>query len=174
LGQGTKPRLHLKYIRLPDHVSNSYEELIYKSQKVIVGRPRITSEHKVVFDGEAVLARGFQIVFFDLIGKWFSIGKIRDSQGRFTGYYCDIATPPRPLDDGGVELTDLFLDLWVSPELKCKVLDEEELEEALHKGWITRQPYEKAKAELAKLIKLVERGRFPPQLVRRLELELNL
>jgi predicted RNA-binding protein associated with RNAse of E/G family len=55
-------------------------------------------------------------------------------QGRHTGYYCDIVTPPRPLDDGEVEVTDLFLDLWVSPDLGYEVLDEEELECALLKG----------------------------------------
>jgi predicted RNA-binding protein associated with RNAse of E/G family len=60
------------------------------------------------------------------------------------------------LEDGGVELTDLFLD-WVSLDLRCKVLDEEELENAYSKGWVTRQLYEKAKEELKKLQKCKSR-----------------
>jgi hypothetical protein len=28
-----------------------------------------------------------------------------------------MVTPPRLSEDGGMELTDLFLDLWVSPDL---------------------------------------------------------
>jgi predicted RNA-binding protein associated with RNAse of E/G family len=58
-----------------------------------------------------VLAAGFQIAYFEFMGKWFTIGKIRDLEGRHTRYYCDIVTPPKLLDDGGVELTDLLLDL---------------------------------------------------------------
>ena len=29
------------------------------------------------------------------MGKWFAIGKIRNMQGRHTGYYCDIVTPQK-------------------------------------------------------------------------------
>lgn len=153
-------KLHLRYIRLPNQVLDIYDELIYKSRRVIVGKSQITSTHMVEFDGEVVLAPSFQIVYFELAGKWFTIGKIRNLNGEHTGYYCDIVTPPRPLEDNGVELTDLFLDLWVSPTLGFKVLDEEELETALRKDWITRQLYNKAREELEKLIKIVKQRKI--------------
>jgi predicted RNA-binding protein associated with RNAse of E/G family len=121
-----------------------------------------------------VLANGFQIFYFDLFGKWFTVGKIRNLQGIHTGYYCDIVMPPRLLDDGGVEVTDLFLDLWVSPDLKFKVLDKEELENALLRGWITKQLYNKAKEEVIKLLKIVESKKFPPYPVKHLEKKLHL
>jgi predicted RNA-binding protein associated with RNAse of E/G family len=108
------------------------------------------------------------------MGKWFTVGKIRNLQGRHTGYYCDIVTPPRLLEDGGVELVDLFLDLWVSTDLKYKVLDEGELENALRKGWVTKQFYGKAKKELKELINVVKQGKFPPYYVKRLETKLLL
>jgi predicted RNA-binding protein associated with RNAse of E/G family len=127
-----------------------------------------------VFDGKTVLASGYQIVYFEMMRKWFSVGKIRDLDGKHTGYYCDIITPPRLLIDGVVEITDLFLDLWVSPDLRYKVLDEEELEDALEKGWIARQLYERSRIELEKLVTSVKRGDFPPPLVKRLEMQLNL
>jgi len=174
LSQESAQKLHLRYIRLPNQVLDIHDDLVYKSEKVIVGKGEITSEHSVVFDGEVVLSRGFQIVYFELMGKWFTIGKIRDLQGRYTGYYCDIVTPPRLLDDGGVELTDLFLDLWVSPDLRFKVLDEEELENAFSKGWITKQLYDKAKEELEKLIHIVRQGKFPPYPIKCLEKKLNI
>jgi len=168
------PKLHLRYIRLPDQVLDIYDDLIYKSERVIVGKSQITSAHSVTFDGEAVLAPGFQIVYFELMGRWFTVGKIRDLRGRHTGYYCDIVTPPKLLDDGGVELIDLFLDLWVSPDLRFKVLDEEELESVFVKGWITKRLYDMAKTELRKLITLVEKGSFPPYSVKYLEKRLCL
>jgi predicted RNA-binding protein associated with RNAse of E/G family len=167
-------RLHLRYIRLPNRVLDVYDELIYKSARVIVAKSRITSEHSVTFHGETVLAPGFQIIYFELMKKWFTVGKIRDLHGTHTGYYCDIVTPPRLLEDGGVELTDLFLDLWVSPDLRYKVLDEEELENAFDEGWIARQLYERAKKELMRLINIVKLGKFPPYHVKYLENKLRL
>ena len=151
-----------------------YDDLIYWSNRVIVGRSRIVSSHAVIFDGKTVLRRGFHIVHFDLIGKWFTVGKIGDLHGRHTGYYCDIVTPPQLLEDGGVELTDLFLDLWVSPDLRYKVPDEEELEDAFRRGWIEQELYERSRKELSKLIDLVEKGGFPPYHVRTLENRLGL
>lgn len=172
--QKISPKLHLRYIRLPNQILNIYDDLVYKSDRVIVGKSEITSTHSVLFKGETVLARGFQIVYFELMGKWFTVGKIRDLRGRHTGYYCDIVTPPKLLDDGGVELTDLLLDLWVSPDLRFEVLDEEELENASRKGWITKQQYYKAKEELAKLVNVVKQGRFPPSHVKFLEKKLKI
>jgi len=53
------PELHLRYIRLPSQVLNLYDELIYKSEKVVIGKSVITSTHSVIFDGETVLTSGF-------------------------------------------------------------------------------------------------------------------
>jgi len=150
-----------------------YDDLVYRSKSVVVGRAQIVSPHSVVFDSEVVLAAGFQIVYFELAGKWFTVGKIRDLHEKHTGYYCDIATPPRFLDDS-VEQTDLFLDLWVSSDLRYKVLDEEEFEDAYKKGWITQRLYQKAKNELKKLVSTVEADDFPPRLVKSLEARLHL
>jgi hypothetical protein len=141
---------------------------------VIVNRGRVSSAHRVVFDGDLVLAPGYQMIYFELMEEWFGVGKVRNLRGEHTGYYCDIVTPPRLLEDGGVELTDLFLDLWVSPDLRYKVLDEEELEDAFSKGWITERLHKKAKEELRKLVARVEQRRFPPQNVKYLIKKLNL
>jgi len=94
--------------------------------------------------------------------------------GKHTGYYCDIVMTSRLLDDGRVEITDLFLDLWISPNLRYRILDEEELEEAFEKGWVNKQLYDKAKEELEKLVSIVCRGSFPPRDVRHLETKLRL
>jgi GrpB-like predicted nucleotidyltransferase (UPF0157 family)/predicted RNA-binding protein associated with RNAse of E/G family len=168
------PRLHLRYLRLPAQVLEMYDELVFKSKRVIAGRSQVTSTHSIMFDGKTVLKAGFPITYFELTGKWFNVVKVRNLRGRHTGYYCDIATPPKLLKDGSVELTDLFLDLWVSPDLKYKVLDEEELEDALKNGWISKGLYETAKRELQKLVAMVEKRKFPPQLIRRLEDKLRL
>jgi len=172
--QKSSKKIHLRYVRLPDHVMDLYDVSIYRSKRTIVSRSQVTSAHSVVFDGKVVLAPGFQIVYFELMGKWFTVGKIRDLNGRHTGYYCDIVTPPRLLKDDGIELTDLFLDLWVSRDLRYKALDEDELENAFRKRWISRRLYDKAKEQLKELIDAVERGSFPPYQVKYLERKLSL
>jgi predicted RNA-binding protein associated with RNAse of E/G family len=149
------------------------DELVYRSDKVIVGKAEVSSENSVVFDGETVLAPDFKIVYFDIFGRWFAVDKVWNLQGEHTGYYCDIVMPPR-LKGDWLELTDLFLDLWVSPDLRYRILDEDELEDALRKGWIEKEIYDKAREELQKLIGLVESKRFPPLLVKNLERKLGL
>ena len=167
-------RFHLRYVRLPDNVLDLHDELVYRSKEIIVGKSQIRSAHSVVFDEKTVLTSGYEIVYFEIMRKWFSVGKIRDLDGKHTGYYCDIITPPRLLEHSAVEITDLFLDLWVSPDLRYKVLDEEELEDALEKGWITKPLYQKSRIELEKLVNSVKRGDFPPPLVKYLEIQLSL
>jgi len=174
LPSSSSKKIHLRYVRLPNRVMDLYDELIYRSRRTIVGRSQITSTHSVTFDGEIVLAPGYQIVYFEMMGKWFTIGKIRNLQGRHTGYYCDIVSPPGLMKNGGVELTDLFLDLWVSTDLRYKILDEDELENAFAKKWITKRLYDKAKEQLVELIDTVKRRRFPPCHVKYLERKLGL
>ena len=174
LPSSSSKKIHLRYVRLPNQVMDLYDKLIYRSRRTIVGRSQVTSTHLVTFDGEVVLAPGFQIVYFEMMGKWFTIGKIRNLQGRHTGYYCDIVSPPSLMKNGGVELTDLFLDLWVSTDLRYKILDEDELENAFAKKWITKQLYDRAKEQLTELIDVVERRRFPPRPVKYLERKLGL
>lgn len=58
--------------------------------------------------------------------------------------------------------------------MRYKILDEEEFEEALRKGWITEELSGKARKELHKLIATVENKTFPPLLVRSLEKDLGL
>jgi predicted RNA-binding protein associated with RNAse of E/G family len=71
VSQESAQKLHLRYIRLPNHVLELYNDLVYRSERAIVDKAQIASAHSVIFDGEAVLASGFEIVYFDFIGKWW-------------------------------------------------------------------------------------------------------
>ena len=164
------PRLHVRFVRLPARVLEKYDDLVYESRKVLVGRSQAVSAHSIEFDGKVVSQAGFPLTYFELVGKWFTVVKVRNLRGEHTGYYCDINTPPKLLKDGSVEITDLFLDLWVSPDLRYMVLDQDELEEALKKGWISKQLYVRAKRELKKLVALVEmKDLYNKELVTKLE-----
>ncbi len=57
--------------------------------------------------------------------QWFNIFQISSADGRLKGWYCNIAEPARFLDKR-VEQIDLLLDVWVDPQGKTQILDEDE------------------------------------------------
>ena len=66
----------------------------------------------------------------------YTIVVYRDATGSLLGFYCDIVTPVQKVGDDYV-LTDLILDLWISPERNIQILDEAEFQTAILAGLIT-------------------------------------
>jgi protein associated with RNAse G/E len=61
--------------------------------------------------------------------RWYNIFEIHDrDDDEIKGWYCNIGKPA-VLEDGFVSYIDLALDLWIAPDGKQKVLDEDEFEE---------------------------------------------
>ncbi len=116
-------------------------------------------------DGQVVMEDGYSATRYEFLGRWHNAIAFYDRQQRLTGYYCDIQ---RPLQWDSSEQTwwaeDLYLDVWVWPDGSYTILDEEELTAAEHKGWIGPDMAERAREELAKLIAMIETGRFPEML----------
>ena len=90
----------------------------------------------------------------------FGIMRFQAQDGCLLGYYCDILSPLMRTQRGYC-LTDLFLDLWISPQRTVLVLDEDEFTEALEIGMITEGQGDSAKAALARLLREFKNGRFP-------------
>jgi predicted RNA-binding protein associated with RNAse of E/G family len=66
-------------------------------------------------------------------------------------------------------ITDLCLDLWITPDGKYVVLDEDELERALMKHVISSPLARRARRELQFLIHLTKSGRFPPASIMKIQ-----
>jgi len=82
--------------------------------------------------------------------RWYNIFEIYDrDDGQIKGWYCNIGHPA-VMGDGTVSYVDLALDLWVAPDGKQTVLDEDEFD-ALHLGVEDRRKAREALAELRKL-----------------------
>lgn len=61
--------------------------------------------------------------------KWFNVFEIYDrDDGKIKGWYCNVSKPAEIKEDE-ISYSDLILDLWVTPDGKQTVLDEDELEE---------------------------------------------
>jgi len=159
---------YIHYFRPPHRLLKIDAELLYMDDEVIVTSHILQGASKaLVIGGETVIENGYRAVFAEYRKEWFDVAKVFRPVGTFTGYYADINTPSELVDDG-YKTKDLFLDLWVSSDRSSiTVLDEDEFEDALRNGWITQGEANRAREELVKLIKLFDKGEFPPDILDR-------
>ena len=118
--------------------------------------------------GRRVLERASPVVWFTFPGLWHDIGRFHAPDGTFTGYYANILTPVR-IERGAGETwhtTDLFLDVFVTPDGKPHVLDRDEFAEAVREGWLEPEQAQRAEAEAERLLEGCEAGSWPPVVAR--------
>lgn len=156
--------IELIYRRLPDRINYFQQNLLYEDCDAIVTSQRVKPSNPIVIDGVTVLGDDFTAIWFVFAGKWYDIGKIYNLENEFTGYYCDIIVPMKRTETN-FEITDLFLDLWVSPDGSYQIHDEDEFESAVQQHWIQSDLAEKAKNMLQNLIDEIESSVFPPEIV---------
>jgi uncharacterized protein len=97
-----------------------------------------------------VLRRGDRFVETYYSDRWYNIYEIHDVQtDELKGWYCNVARPAE-ISDGLVVYIDLALDLWVYPDGRQLVLDEEEFAE-LDLGMEETQAARTAMRELQEL-----------------------
>ncbi len=68
---------------------------------------------------------GDRFIEYYYTDRWFNIFDISTAGGTRKGWYCNIAEPARIYTDH-IEQVDLLLDVWVDPEGRPLVLDEDE------------------------------------------------
>ena len=158
--------IELIYKRLPNRVHHFQQNLLYEDDDVIVTTQRITPSNPIIIDDVTVLGDNYRAVWFVFADRWYDIGKIYNLKDHFTGYYCDIILPMKRTRTH-FEITDLFLDLWVSPDGSYQVEDEDEFESAVAQNWIRTDLANQAKNALQDLIAEVESGAFPPEITNR-------
>jgi predicted RNA-binding protein associated with RNAse of E/G family len=158
-------KITVRVKRLPDEVDEWEHDLLLKGADMIISEFIFSGLPKPsVLEGKIVTENGYRGILFEFVNESYEIIKIWNHDGDLVGYYCNINEPP-VMFDGGYEITDLFLDLWVYPDLEYFVLDEDELLDAVDRNWIEVAQKEKAQGVLAGLVAMVESGRFPPEIV---------
>jgi predicted RNA-binding protein associated with RNAse of E/G family len=93
----------------------------------------------------------------------YAVTKMLDAQGKVVQWYIDICKQHGRDENGVLWYDDLYLDIVVFPDGEVHLLDQEELDEALEKGWITREEHmlsERTAARLLEEIALGERKGF--------------
>lgn len=161
----------IMYRRLP-HPARGFPGLLREATaNMLTVQSRISIKEPREVCSKIIADEGYLALWFIFKGKWFDIGKFYDRSNNWLGYYCDIVKPLTRLLYGRKTpiITDLFLDLWISPDGNYYVLDEEEFEEAARSRVIPRRLAEKAESELQRLVKLVKQNKFPPNHINSIE-----
>ena len=95
----------------------------------------------------------------------FNILEYRALDGTLLGYYSDIAEPAVQVAENEVQLTDLFLDIWLFPDGRLLELDWDEFEEAIKKNIITPAQADLARSAMKRLVVEATNGIYPGQYI---------
>ena len=166
------PDVRIHYHRPPDSTQVFVQRLVHDGSRVKISFAEgIDLDAPMLIDGEVVLERGSDVVWFTFPGEWHDIGRFHRHDGTLTGIYANILTPCVFEPGGEWHTTDLFLDLWI-PAAEAgreaavpRLLDTEELAEAAHRGWITPATEARARREAERLLEGARAGEWPPPAV---------
>jgi predicted RNA-binding protein associated with RNAse of E/G family len=155
--------------RRPPAEARTFESLLLRcDQDLLLLAHHLQPKVPLVVDGHEVLVPGDLAVWFLFNGEPYDIARVYSPQGRFRGYYVDALEPVhwKGSDPFTLEpLTDLFLDMWISPHLNHSVLDEDELDAARSGGIISETQARLASGTVAQLGRRLSVGDFPPGIV---------
>lgn len=158
--------IEIHYHRPPGRLDVFHQRLVVDRQECKVTLHENTALPGPLRVGEALIYEpGAPIVWFVFPGAWHDVGRFHLADGTFTGYYVNLIAPPD--FEGDVwTMYDLCLDLWVDPSGDHAVLDRDEFDEAVDRGWIDRATADRARHELETLVAGIADGNWPPEIVR--------
>jgi predicted RNA-binding protein associated with RNAse of E/G family len=161
----------IEYRRLPDRVQRFEQALVHRTAEYAVTYlPAARLERPVRAGGRVILEPDSPVVWFTYPGEWFDIGRFHLADGRFTGIYANVLTPVE-MEGDRWRTTDLCLDVWAGVDGAVELLDEEDLAEAIARGWLDGITAARARAEAEALLRRAREGSWPPAHVREWTLE---
>ncbi len=164
--------VRIRYLRPPDREEVFVQQLVWDgpSVKVTLASDMTLAQPKHIAD-EVVLETGSSVVWFTFPDVWHDIGRFHDREGRFTGLYANVLTPPEFLPGDVWTTTDLYLDVWMDPAGKVELLDHDQLAQAVASGLVSTSLGERATREARHILRLAGRGAWPPPVVHEWTLE---
>ncbi|NOX64175.1 MAG: DUF402 domain-containing protein [Chloroflexi bacterium] len=90
------------------------------------------------------------------------LDKVFDADLQFVGAHIDVTTPIT-LEGNAWVTTDLWLDIWLTPDGRVIVLQEEEFEKALSEGYIASEDASWAEQQVREITRRIAARSFPPQ-----------
>jgi predicted RNA-binding protein associated with RNAse of E/G family len=103
------------------------------------------------------IARGISAYYLD---QGFKISKVYDRNNKIVYWYCDIIQSKINSEKNTVIIEDLLIDVILYENGMFKVMDLDELCDALDQGMITQTEATKALRTLDNLLKIIYEGQF--------------
>jgi len=134
----------------------------------------ISSDEILYYDNEILVTRWEPIhprndfsggISFAFVLEGYKIGYFYGQNKEFLFWYIDFIETEFDKEKNSITLVDLLVDVKIFPDGRKVVLDRDELEEALKKGFIDKHQYELALKNLKKVDDMIGEGKFPPEFV---------
>ncbi len=147
-----KPLLFRKRF-IPYEIADiSGDELIFRSEDLLVTRWKAIKPRNDFYGG----------ISYTFLKEGYKLARFYNEQGDFLYWYCDIIDVLYDEGKDTYTFEDLLVDIKILPGGSVRVLDTEELAEALENRLITVEQACTALKTLDGLLKLIYNGSFPP------------
>ena len=157
--------LTFEYTVLPDEVLRWRHWKLFEDNEVLVSAFYDPDLPRPLTAGDEVILEGtFSGISYNFWDKWYNVISVYDEDLEFKGYYSDILTPIQKTWTL-VTATDLFLDVFVFPDGRWTVVDEDEFEDALDRGLMDEGIARNAREAVAEISERAEAGDWPPAIV---------
>jgi predicted RNA-binding protein associated with RNAse of E/G family len=114
---------------------------------------------------EVIVEKCFSGISYNFWDQWYNVISVYDQAFEFKGYYSDILTPIQKTWTL-VTTTDLFLDMFMFPDGRWVVVDEDEFETALEDGLMDEGIARNARAAIETISAMAAAGKWPPEIVK--------
>lgn len=133
-------------------VDISSDELLFRNESLLVTK-WTSIKPRADFSGG---------ISFTFLNRGYKLGRFYDEGGRFLYWYCDIIEVQHDEHTDTYTINDLLVDIKILPDGEVRLLDADELAQAIEEGLITNEQACKALKILDSLLKLIYSRSFPP------------
>lgn len=126
------------------------DEILHQDQEVIITRWNTIRPKKT-------LHHGYSCYFIE---RGFKVSKFYDHDGSLISWYCDIIKHSYDADTNSHVFTDLLIDVIVYPDGFVRVVDLDELADAVRDNLLSPEDMQLALRRTDKLLSLIYKGKF--------------
>jgi len=125
--------------RGPDRLDTFEQELLLDEENLKITLQVLGHGFPVTrIDTDTTLCADWLLVWYLWPDRWYEVGAFFDPHGTFRGHYVNFVRPPVFAKDRWT-IEDLFLDVWAPAMGDPVILDEDELAEAVERGWVSAE-----------------------------------
>ncbi|CVI71370.1 hypothetical protein NDGK_02203 [Clostridiales bacterium CHKCI001] len=127
--------------------------LLYQDNNIIITKWHALKPRKI-------LSHGFSCYY---LNKGYKISCFYNHENQLLYWYCDIISSDYNPNTNTYHFTDLLADVIIYPDGFVKVVDLEELSDALTQGLISVKQLQEALCQLSTLLDIIYRGDLPAE-----------